>query len=100
MLMGGTTNISTSGAAAFSSSNGPAQPDLLPTPSKGQVWSAGDGTVCKVVTAWRRSRKNAGVVVRWQRGVEDRRALWGYVEFLTQFTQVQPDLLERHIGLH
>ncbi len=93
--MSGRNDYSKGRVAVFQGGSGPAQPELLPTPGKDQLWSPGDGTVCKVVTAWRRSRKNAGVVVRWQRGVEGRRALWNYAEFTAKFAPVQPDILER-----
>ncbi len=86
--MASTFNDSTGRAAAFS------QPELLPTPHKGEHWSPGDGAVCEVVTAWRK-RRNAGVVVRWQRGGEGRRALWNYAEFTATFAPVQPDLVGR-----
>lgn len=68
--------------------------DLLPAPAKGELWAAGEDVVCEVVTAWRR-RGNAGVVVRWQRGGEGRRALWNYADFVQRFQPLQPDLLGR-----
>lgn len=69
-------------------------PELLPTPAKGDLWAAGEDVVCKVITAWRRC-DSAGVVVRWVRGGEGRRALWNYADFVQRFQPLQPDLLGR-----
>lgn len=78
------------------------QPDLLPTPAKGQLWSPGEGAVCEVRTAWR-MRDNAGVVVLWRAGGEGRRALYSLADFQAHFAPLQPDLLEagpRDAGRH
>ena len=65
---------------------------MQPLPIKREIWQRrADGARCRIVTAWYRGRDNAGVVVRWPRGVCGR-SLYSLEAFMVGFELVEADL--------